>query len=61
VRPKLDLITGRLLERIRDTRHVRSGPACVGRLVAAVVRTDVRHGLDSLHRRALNRAVESVC
>jgi chorismate mutase len=61
VRPKLDLITGRLLEQIRDTRVVRSSPACTGRLVAAVVRTDVQRGLDPLHRRALERAVESVC
>jgi chorismate mutase len=61
VRPKLDLITTRLLEQIRDTGTLRRSPACHGHLIVAIVRTDVARDLDRLHRRALDRSLDSFC
>ena len=61
VRPKLDLITTRLLEQIRDTETLRRSPSCHGHLIVAIVRTDFARHLDGLHRKALDRSLDSFC
>jgi chorismate mutase len=61
IRPILDQITGQILDELETSHHLRSTPRCEPAL--AVARRDVqaKNHLDSLHRAALGRALDSVC
>ncbi|HVX46889.1 MAG TPA: chorismate mutase [Mycobacteriales bacterium] len=61
IRPILDQITGRLLDTLKATQPIRSGPYC--RAFAGIAKLEVEQSkhLDSLHRAALGRGLRSVC
>jgi chorismate mutase len=61
VRPILDRITTQLLDQIKATQHERVHPSCFGQLIVARIRVSFARHLDTLHRSALARAVQSVC
>lgn len=61
VRPVLDGITPRLLDALASTAGVRRDPGCATQVVVASRRTADARALDALHRRALDRAVRSLC
>ncbi|MGK5693949.1 chorismate mutase [Streptomyces sp. URMC 128] len=61
VRPALDRITTRLLAALDDTERARTLPSCGRRLAAAAGWSAYTHRLDTLHLKALGRALPSVC
>lgn len=62
IRTRLDQLTTALLQQLKATVDVRGEPiACSIQLALATGSAVVLEGLDSLHRRALRTAVDSVC
>ncbi|MFH8658900.1 chorismate mutase [Streptomyces afghaniensis] len=61
VRPALDRITTQLLAALDDTERARSLPSCGPRLATAAGWSAYTHGFDTLHLKALGRALPSVC
>jgi chorismate mutase len=61
VRPVLDRITTELLAEIKATQRARTHPTCPGHLIATEHIVYHTRDLDRLHRKALNRALFSVC
>ena len=62
VRPKLDQLTGRLLEQLKATAPLRSSTVeCAAQLARAEAHAVVEYRLDQLHRAALLQATESLC
>lgn len=61
VRPVLDEITPELLDQLAATRLTRTNADCVARLRNVVDFVARAENLDPLHRRALERAVRSLC
>ncbi|UOB14523.1 chorismate mutase [Streptomyces sp. HP-A2021] len=61
VRPALDRITTQLLAALHDTERARALPSCGPRLATAAGWSAYTHRLDTLHLKALGRALPSVC
>jgi chorismate mutase len=61
VRPALDRITTQLLAALDDTERARTLPSCGPRLATAAGWSAYTHRLDTLHLKALGRALPSVC
>ncbi|GAB2951145.1 hypothetical protein ACFMQL_40545 [Nonomuraea fastidiosa] len=62
VRPRLDLLTPRLLRLLKETEPVRGVPRrCTPALAEARRAAETRAGLDRLHRDALTLALAPVC
>jgi chorismate mutase len=62
IRVRLDHLTAQLLAELKNTEHLRDKPvACTVQLTLAGVTGAARERLDTLHRRALSAATQSVC
>ncbi|MFI8829962.1 chorismate mutase [Streptomyces afghaniensis] len=61
VRPALDRITTQLLAALDETERARALPSCGPRLATAAGWSAYTHRLDTLHLKALGRALPSVC